>query len=138
MTFDPVGLSWSYLFWSETRAVRCGRALSVSGGGCRSPVGRNTAVLAAAVFVLVTVAAWIYAQLFSGRAAFLHVGALIGTVMAANVFFIIIPNQKKVVADLIAGKTPEAALGRRFEIAGCHPLEGSDRRLYRLRRRPRT
>ena len=48
--------------------------------------------------------------LFSGRAAFLHTGAMIATMMSANVFMVIIPNQKKVVADLIAGRKPDPAL----------------------------
>lgn len=87
---------------------------------CRSPLGANTAYLAAAVFVLIVAAAWGYSQLFGGRAAFLHVGALIGTVMTANVFFIIIPNQKKVVADLIAGRAPEARLGLQAKQRSLH------------------
>ena len=87
---------------------------------CRSPLGGNTAYLAAAVFVLIVAAAWGYSQLFAGRAAFLHVGALIGTVMTANVFFIIIPNQKKVVADLIAARAPEAGLGQQAKQRSLH------------------
>jgi uncharacterized membrane protein len=78
---------------------------------CRSPIGQNTALLALSVFALTVGAAYAFSQVFSGRAAFLHVGAFIGTIMSANVFFIIIPNQKKVVAELIAGRTPEASLG---------------------------
>ena len=50
--------------------------------------------------------AWGYTQLFTGRAAFLHLGAFTATIMSANVFLVIIPNQKKVVADLIAGRKP--------------------------------
>ncbi len=56
------------------------------------------------VFVLACAAAYGFTQVFSGRAAFVHIGAFLGTIMAANVFFIIIPNQKKVVAALIAGR----------------------------------
>jgi uncharacterized membrane protein len=78
---------------------------------CRSSIGEKTSLLALAVFALALGAAYGYAQVFSGRAAFLHVGAFLGTIMAANVFFIIIPNQKKVVADLIAGRSPDPALG---------------------------
>jgi uncharacterized membrane protein len=61
-------------------------------------------------FVLVFMA-WGYTQLFTGRAAFLHLGAFTATIMSANVFMIIIPNQKKVVADLIAGRTPDPKYG---------------------------
>ena len=87
---------------------------------CRSPLGRQTAVLAAAVFVLIVLAAWGYGTVFTGRAAFLHVGALVGTVMAANVFFIIIPNQKKTVAALKAGEVPDARLGRQAKQRSFH------------------
>ena len=53
----------------------------------------------------------LYTKVFSGRGAFIHVGALVGTIMAANVFAIIIPNQKKMIAQMIAGQTPEARFG---------------------------
>jgi uncharacterized membrane protein len=57
---------------------------------------------------------------FSGRGAFTQIGALIGTIMIANVFAIIIPNQKKVVADLIAGRTPDPALGEQGKQRSVH------------------
>ena len=87
---------------------------------CRSPIGQKTGPLALAVFILAVGAAYAFAQVFSGRAAFLHVGALLGTIMSANVFFIIIPNQKKVVADLIAGRTPDPALGQQAKQRSLH------------------
>ncbi len=79
---------------------------------CKSPLGQNETALSAVGFILLVAVSWGYTQVFSGRGAFMHSGALIGTIMVANVFFIIIPNQKKVVADLIAGRTPDPALGR--------------------------
>src|SRR5262249_22104848 len=87
---------------------------------CRSPVGERTGLLALAVFLLTVGAAYAYGQVFSGRAAFLHVGALLGTIMSANVFFIIIPNQKKVVADLLAGRAPDPALGKQAKQRSLH------------------
>ena len=87
---------------------------------CRSPVGEKTGLLALAVFALAVGAAYGFSQVFSGRAAFLHVGAVLGTIMAANVFFIIIPNQKKVVADLIAGRSPDPALGKAAKQRSLH------------------
>lgn len=79
---------------------------------CKSPFGNdNTRLMVALYFVLVAMA-WGYTQLFTGRAALLHLGAFTATIMSANVFFIIIPNQKIVVADLIAGRTPDARYGR--------------------------
>ena len=71
---------------------------------CASPrSAQKTAPLAVALFVEIAVFTFFYHGVFSDRAAFLHVGALIGTIMAASVFFIIIPNQKIVVADLHGG-----------------------------------
>ncbi|WP_421695851.1 urate hydroxylase PuuD [Aestuariivirga sp.] len=80
-------------------------------GLCRSPLGRNTGALAAAVFVLILGFAYIFTHLFSGRGAFIHVGVVAGTMMAANVFMVIIPNQRKITAALIKGETPDARLG---------------------------
>jgi uncharacterized membrane protein len=65
----------------------------------------------ALLFLVLIAMAWGYKQIFSGRAAFLHLGAFTATIMSANVFFIIIPNQKIVVADLIAGRTPDPKYG---------------------------
>ena len=78
---------------------------------CRSKVGANAVVLASAVFVLFVAATWGYTQVFSARAALVHSGVLIGTIMAFNVFMVIIPNQKKVVAALLADETPDPDLG---------------------------
>jgi uncharacterized membrane protein len=78
---------------------------------CKSRIGANTTALAIAVFALIIAAAWFYAQVFSGRGALIHVGAFIGTLMAVNVFGIIIPNQKKIVASLMAHEAPDSRLG---------------------------
>ncbi|MBO6917972.1 MAG: urate hydroxylase PuuD [Rhizobiaceae bacterium] len=87
---------------------------------CKSPIGNdNTRLMVLLYFVLVAMA-WGYTQVFSGRAAFLHLGAFTGTIMSANVFFIIIPNQKKVVADLLAGKSPDPALGMQAKQRSTH------------------
>ena len=78
---------------------------------CKSRLGANTALLCALGFVFLVAATWGYTRVFSGRGAYIHAGALIGTIMVANVFFVIIPNQKIVVADLIAGRKPDPVLG---------------------------
>ncbi len=78
---------------------------------CRSPIAKNTPLLAVVVFLLIIAAAYFYTNLFSSRSALVHVGALIGTFMAFNVFAIIIPNQKKITASLLAGQTPNADYG---------------------------
>ena len=78
---------------------------------CRSRAGANAVVLACVVFALVVFATWGYTRVFSARGALVHAGALIGTLMAFNVFAVIIPNQKKAVAALLAGEAPDPRLG---------------------------
>ncbi|MEO1309210.1 MAG: urate hydroxylase PuuD, partial [Pseudomonadota bacterium] len=75
---------------------------------CKSPLGRDNTRLMLLLYVILVVMAWGYTQVFTGRAALLHLGAFTATIMSANVFLIIIPNQKIVVADLKAGRTPDA------------------------------
>jgi uncharacterized membrane protein len=64
------------------------------------------------LYVILVFIAWGLTHLFTGRAAFLHLGAITATIMSANVFMVIIPNQKIVVADLIAGRKPDPKYGR--------------------------
>jgi uncharacterized membrane protein len=78
---------------------------------CKSKLGENTTGLMLVLFGLLLAMSVFYAQVFSGLAALLHLGAFTATIMSANVFFIIIPNQKIVVADLRAGRTPAAKYG---------------------------
>ncbi len=59
---------------------------------CKSPLFKQETLFSVVLFSLVVFAAWGYAQLFSGRAAYIHVGALIGTLMVGNVFRVIIPS----------------------------------------------
>jgi uncharacterized membrane protein len=79
---------------------------------CKSPIGQSTTGLMLVLFAILVAASWGYTQLFTGRAAMLHMGAFTATIMAANVAMIIIPNQKIVVADLKAGKVPDAKYGK--------------------------
>lgn len=78
---------------------------------CRSPLGQNNRVVGVLWFLFLLGAAILLDRLLNARAVYIHVGAMMGTVMAANVFFVIIPNQRKVVADLVAGRRPDSALG---------------------------
>jgi len=87
---------------------------------CRSPLGRNDNALALVGLVFLTVLAWGCAQVFSGRGAMVQMGALIGTMMVANVFVVIIPGQRKVVDALIAGDDPDPELGRRGKQRSLH------------------
>ncbi len=87
---------------------------------CRSPIGRNSRLLSGLGLVLLFAASAAYLNVFSARGAYLHVGALVGTIMVANVFFIIIPNQRKIVAALLAGETPSADLGKQSKERSLH------------------
>jgi uncharacterized membrane protein len=87
---------------------------------CKSPLGKSDTLLMLVLYAVLVFIAWGYTQLFTGRAAFLHLGAFTATIMSANVFLVIIPNQKKVVADLIAGKRPDPALGKQAKQRSLH------------------
>jgi uncharacterized membrane protein len=89
-------------------------------GLCRSPLGRNGLLLGGVLFGYILLAAYAFTQVFNGRAAFLHTGAMIATWMSASVFFVIIPNQKKVVAALLAGQTPDPKLGKEAKLRSTH------------------
>lgn len=78
---------------------------------CKSPIGKSQNGLMVVLFGVLVAMAWGYTQVFTGRAALLHLGAFTATIMSANVFFIIMPNQRIVVADLKAGRKPEAKYG---------------------------
>ncbi|MGJ8584448.1 MAG: urate hydroxylase PuuD [Marinosulfonomonas sp.] len=79
---------------------------------CKSKFGDDNTRLMIFLFVILVCMAWGYTQVFSGRAALLHLGAFTATIMTANVAMVIIPNQVIVVADLKAGKTPDAKYGK--------------------------
>ncbi len=87
---------------------------------CKSPLGADNTKLMILLYIVLVAMAWGYTQLFSGRAAFVHLGAFTATIMSANVFFIIIPNQEKVVASLKAGEAPDPALGAQAKQRSTH------------------
>jgi len=79
---------------------------------CKSRFGDDNTRLMIALYIILVGISWFYTQVFTGRAALLHLGAFTATIMSANVFMIIIPNQKIVVADLIAGRKPDPKYGK--------------------------
>ncbi|MBM1308980.1 urate hydroxylase PuuD [Sulfitobacter mediterraneus] len=79
---------------------------------CKSKFGDDNTRLMILLYVILVGMAYFYTSVFSGRAALLHLGAFTATIMSANVFFIIMPNQRIVVADLQAGRTPDAKYGK--------------------------
>jgi uncharacterized membrane protein len=79
---------------------------------CKSRFGDDNTRLMIGLYVILVGMAWAYTQVFTGRAALLHLGAFTATIMSANVFFIIMPNQRIVVADLKAGRKPDPKYGK--------------------------
>lgn len=87
---------------------------------CKSFLRKWPTVLFGVLFVAIVAASWGFSQMFSARAAWLHTGAIIATMMTGNVFFVIIPNTKIVVADLKAGRTPDAKYGEIAKLRSTH------------------
>jgi uncharacterized membrane protein len=77
-------------------------------------------LLAVLVVLYVVAASWAACHLFSGRAAFLIIGAMIATIMSANVFFVIIPGQRKVIASMKAGEAVDPIHGQRGKQRSVH------------------
>jgi uncharacterized membrane protein len=86
---------------------------------CRLLKDQDT-LLAALLFVFVVAVAWGLSQVFSARAAYLHVGAMLGTLMVANVAMIIIPGQRRMLAQIRAGQTPDPEPGRQGKLRSSH------------------
>jgi uncharacterized membrane protein len=83
----------------------------------RSPLANSGRLFGLVFFLILILADWAYFQWFSGRGAFIHVGATIGTVMVANVFLGIIPSQKALVATVRANREPDARVKRLADLA---------------------
>ncbi|MES2666844.1 MAG: urate hydroxylase PuuD [Pseudomonadota bacterium] len=79
---------------------------------CKTRFGDDNTRLMVLLYVLLVAMSWGYTQVFSGRAALLHLGAFTATIMSANVFMVIMPNQRIVVADLKAGRKPDPKYGK--------------------------
>ncbi len=86
----------------------------------RSPVGDSTLLGAAVTFTFVVASAWFFGRFFSGRAAYIHTGAMMGTWMVGNVAMRIIPAQRALVAAVREGRAPDAALGKRAKQRSRH------------------
>jgi len=76
---------------------------------CNSALGKRPALLGVVLLALLVVAAWALSQVFSGRAAYIHIGAITGTMMVGNVFRVIMPGQRKLVAAITKGREPDPA-----------------------------
>jgi uncharacterized membrane protein len=87
---------------------------------CKSPLGRNDDTLGGVLLVLIGILAWGLCQLYGGRGAYIHFGAVIGTIMVANVFFVIIPGQRKMVDAASRGEAPDPGPGIRGKQRSVH------------------
>ena len=105
---------WDVAVWQAAAVSMASLALGwvVYNGLCRVFVDRDPTVLMVALFGVIVVMAWFYDRVFTDRAALLHLGAFTASIMTGNVFFVIMPNQRIVVADLIAGRKPDAKYGK--------------------------
>ena len=112
-----------YLIDATVMELTVGQAVGISIGSlafgwviydliCKSRFGNDNTRLMLGLYLILVGMAWGYTQVFSGRAALLHLGAFTATIMSANVFFIIMPNQRIVVADLKAGRKPDPKYGK--------------------------
>ena len=103
------------------RAVALGIGVIVASGFVydvlmMSPLGRHEKAFAAVAYVLIVALAYGLTQVFSGRAAYIHLGAIFGTIMAANVWMHILPSQRKMIAALNEGRKPDERLSARAKL----------------------
>jgi len=87
---------------------------------CKSPLKQKPLLFALVGLIILTGFAWFYSQVFSGRAAFIHFGAMIGSIMVANVFFVIIPSQKAMVKAAKKGQMPDPQKGKNALFRSIH------------------
>lgn len=87
---------------------------------CKSPLVHKKKAFAITGFLIVVAYSYFLSQFLSGRAAFMHVGALLGTIMAGNVFFVIIPSQKELVAAAKEGRPLNPELGKMAGLRSLH------------------
>src|SRR6185312_4818070 len=112
-------------------ALTSGQAVGIGAGSmlgswiaydllCRSPLGKKDGLLGLVIFAFLTALAWELTRVLGGRAAYIQVGAAIGTVMAANVLLLIIPGQRRMVEAMRAGRKPDPADGLRAKQRSVH------------------
>jgi uncharacterized membrane protein len=110
-----------------TQATGIAIGLTVLAGGwliydwaAQSPLGKSEAVFASFGLVAIAAISWGLAHVLSGRAAYIHVGAMLGTIMTANVWFRILPSQRKMIAAAAVGNPFDASLGAQAKLRSKH------------------
>lgn len=125
------GASDLYLIDPEVAAIGPATAAAIGIGAlvlgwvvydqlCKSRIAQNEVLLAGLCFGFVMLLALFFQQVFSGRGAIIHTGAVLATWMAGNVAMVIIPNQRRSIAALVAGKEPDPAYGKIGKIRSTH------------------
>jgi uncharacterized membrane protein len=89
-------------------------------GACRTGLARHELPFAIGGYLFLVALTFAFTHVLSGRGAFNQIGAIVGTIMVANVFTVIIPNQKKIVAALLSGKSPDPKLGQTSKERSVH------------------
>jgi len=117
---DPAVLSLGPLTASGFALAFIVAGWLVYDGLCKSPLARNGPLFAGILLVLAALLAWGLCQLFGGRGAYIHFGAVLGTIMVANVFFVIIPGQRQMVAAAARGEAPDPLPGIRGKQRSVH------------------
>ena len=121
----------SMMIDENVRKMSTGVAIAISLGSfvagwiiydllCKSPLKKNTWLFVLTGLILLVGFAWFYTMMFSGRAAFIHFGAMIGSIMVGNVFFVIIPSQKAMVAAAKKGLPPDPQKGKNALFRSIH------------------
>jgi len=87
---------------------------------CKSPLGQDERKLGGVIFLFVAVMAFVLCHVFGGRGAYIHYGAMLGTIMVANVFFVIMPGQRELVAACKDGRAPDRTPGLRAKQRSVH------------------
>jgi uncharacterized membrane protein len=110
---------------SQLRGIAIGLAVLAGGWivydlALRSPLGRSEAVFAAFSVLIIFALAWGLTHVFSGRAAYIHLGAVFGTIMTANVWFRILPSQRKMIAAAAGGEKFDSSLGTQAKLRSKH------------------
>jgi uncharacterized membrane protein len=110
---------------SKTVGVAIGLGAIVAGWviydmAMQSPLGRSQTAFASCALALTAAAGWGLTRVFSGRAAYLHLGAIFGTIMTANVWFRILPAQRKMIAVAAAGGKFDPSLGAQAKLRSKH------------------
>lgn len=89
-------------------------------GACRTGLAKHELPFAFGGYLFLVGLTYAFTHVLSGRGAFNQIGAIVGTIMVANVFAVIIPNQKKIVAALLAGQAPDPELGKTSKLRSVH------------------